>query len=152
MLETELRFTGTLAGDNLSGIIGGFRGEVSVATGTWRLKRERADATTGTLAGNWLGTFNLDATVQPVVAGPQPIDLGFNANVSRPAYPKRHPKVLFDEAHNNADTASGRYKPFAAIITSDGFMVVPTKQVLINKTLGRYEVLVIVNASGPGAQ
>src|SRR5439155_9525075 len=67
VLETELRFTGTLAGDNLSGIIGGFRGEVSVATGTWRLKRERADAITGTLAGNWLGTFNLDATVQPVV-------------------------------------------------------------------------------------
>ena len=152
MLETELRFTGTLAGDNLSGIIGGLRGEVSVATGTWRLKRERADATTGTLAGNWLGTFNLDATVQPVVAGPQPSDLGFNANVSRPAYPKRHPKVLFDEAHNNADTASGRYKPFVDLITSDGFVVVPNKEELINKTLGRYEVLVIVNASGPGAQ
>ena len=43
----------------------------------------------------------------------QGADLGFNANVARPAYPNSHPKVLFDEAHNNTDTSGGRYKPFA---------------------------------------
>lgn len=78
--------------------------------------------------------------------GPDP---GFNANVVRPAYVKRGPRVLFDEAHNNADTSAGRYKPFADLITSDGYSVVPGKRSFSKTALNGYEVLVIVNAAGP---
>lgn len=79
-------------------------------------------------------------------------DTGFNANVAHPAYPKHHPKVLFDEAHNNSYTSFGVYKPFADLITSDGYKVVPNKETFSKRSLAGYEVLVIVNASGPPGQ
>jgi len=79
----------------------------------------------------------------------QRIDTGFNTKVSRPAYVKTHPKVLFDEAHNNSDTSSGRYNPFSDLITSDGYAVVPGLKPFSNGVLQGYSVLVIVNASGP---
>jgi hypothetical protein len=75
-------------------------------------------------------------------------DPNFNSKVEHPAYKKNGPKVLFDEAHNNFHTASGRYKPFADLITSDGYHVVPNKQVLSSATLKGYRVLVISNALG----
>jgi hypothetical protein len=76
-------------------------------------------------------------------------DSGFNARVARPAYPKHHPKVLFDEAHNNFYTSLGTYKPFADLINSDGYGVVPNKSKFSKTSLGPYDLLVIVNASGP---
>ena len=79
-------------------------------------------------------------------------DPNFNAHVARPAYLKRHPKVLFDEVHNNADTAGGRYKPFADLIGSDGYRMAPNNQTLSKGVLKGYDVLVIVNACGPDAQ
>ena len=79
-------------------------------------------------------------------------DVQFNPNVARPAYPKLHPKVLFDEAHNNADTSSGRYKPFADLLTSDGYSVVPNKGSFSKKALVGTKVVVVVNASGPLGQ
>ena len=79
----------------------------------------------------------------------QGVDPGFNAHVVRPAYVNRHPRVLFDEAHNNADTSGGRYKPFADLITSDGYSVVPGKRTFSKSALTGYDVLVIVNAEGP---
>jgi hypothetical protein len=82
----------------------------------------------------------------------QSADPNFNAHVARPAYLKRHPKVLFDEAHNNADTTGGRYKPFADLIGSDGYRMVPNSQTFSNSVLNGHDVLVIVNASGPEAQ
>ncbi len=82
----------------------------------------------------------------------QSADPEFNPHVARPAYLKRHPKVLFDEAHNNAATAGGRYKPFADLIGSDGYRIVPNSQSFSKSALNGYDVLVIVNASGPEAQ
>lgn len=76
-------------------------------------------------------------------------DADFNVRVARPAYVKRHPKVLFDEVHNNPDTSTGRYRPFADLITSDGYNVTPGTQAFSRNVLRRYEVCVIVNASGP---
>jgi hypothetical protein len=76
-------------------------------------------------------------------------DTEYNTRVPRPAYLKRHPKVLFDEAHNNTDTSTGRYRPFVELITSDGYRVVPGTRPFSKGALTGYEVLVIVNASGP---
>jgi hypothetical protein len=83
---------------------------------------------------------------------PQSLDPNFNSRVSRPAFTKRHPKVLFDEAHNNADTAQGRYKPFADLIGNDGYQIVPNGRALSKGALNGYDVVVIVNAAGPGTQ
>jgi hypothetical protein len=79
----------------------------------------------------------------------QGTDPAFNAHVVRPAYVSRRPRVLFDEAHNNADTSSGRYKPFADLITSDGYNVVPGNRRFSKSALAGYDVVVIVNAAGP---
>ena len=75
-------------------------------------------------------------------------DPNFDARVARPAYTKSPPKVLFDEAHNNFHTTTGRYKPFADLIVSDGYTVAANKEKFIKKLLDGYEVLVIVNALG----
>lgn len=82
----------------------------------------------------------------------QGADPGFNAHVSRPAYVTKHPRALFDEAHNNADTSSGRYKPFADLMSSDGYRVVPNTERFSGRLLKDYVVLVIVNASGAQGQ
>lgn len=84
-----------------------------------------------------------------MVGQPQAVDGAFNARVSRPAYVTKHPTALFDEAHNNADTSSGRYKPFADLISSDGYRVVPSTERFSGRLLKDCVVLVIVNASGP---
>jgi hypothetical protein len=82
----------------------------------------------------------------------QQTDPSYNTRVSRPAYLKRHPRVLFDAAHNNADTAGGRYLPFAALVRSDGYAVSSNTRVLTRGSLSGYDVLVIVNASGSQEQ
>ena len=85
-------------------------------------------------------------------SGRQGADPGFNAHVARPAYPNRRPRVLFDEAHNNADTSLGRYKPFTDLVTSDGYSVVPGTRSFSRAALTGFDVAVIVNAAGPGSQ
>jgi len=78
----------------------------------------------------------------------QVADPDFEAKVAHPAYPKNGPKVLFDEAHNNFHTASGRYKPFADLITNDGYQITPNKQKFSAQVLMGFNVLVISNALG----
>ena len=68
--------------------------------------------------------------------------------VARPAYTKKHPRVLFDEAHNNFHTAGGRYKAFADLITSDGYQVTSNTQKFTQETLAGFDVLVIANPLG----
>ena len=75
-------------------------------------------------------------------------DPNFDAKVAHPAYAKNGPKVLFDEAHNNFHTASGRYKPFADLITNDGYQLTPNKQKFSAETLKGYDILLISNALG----
>lgn len=63
--------------------------------------------------------------------------------------------MLFDEAHNNFHTASGRYKPFADLITNDGYQVIPNKEKFRPQSLQGYDILVISNAFGssvPGSK
>ena len=56
-----------------------------------------------------------------VDAQQQLVDPDFKAVVERPAYPRNGPTVAIDEAHSNFHTAGGQYKPFADLLTSDGY-------------------------------
>src|SRR3984893_10093978 len=75
-------------------------------------------------------------------------DPNFDAKVAHPAYAKNGPKVLFGEAHNNFHTTTGRYKPFADLITNDGYQIAPKKHTLAAETLKGYDILGISNARG----
>ncbi|HKP73060.1 MAG TPA: hypothetical protein VJT82_08985 [Pyrinomonadaceae bacterium] len=88
------------------------------------------------------------AAFTSVVPAQQVADPNFDTKVARPAYTKKHPKVLFDEAHNNFHTASGRYKPFADLITSDGYTVTPNTQPFTAASLKGFDILLISNALG----
>ena len=81
----------------------------------------------------------------------QVADPDFDAKVAKPAYSKKHPKIAIDEAHNNFHTASGRYKPFADLITNDGYQVIANKQKFSKETLKEFDVLVLSNALGAPA-
>lgn len=80
-----------------------------------------------------------------VVFSQQVADPNFNTKVARPAYSRSHPKVLFDEAHNNFHTAGGRYKGFAELITNDGYQVTSNKEKFSDGVLKGYAILLIAN-------
>lgn len=80
----------------------------------------------------------------------QQADPDFDANVATPAFRDKQPRLLFDEAHNNFHTATGRYKPFADLIGNDGYRVTPNKVPFTKEALGACDVLVIANARGAG--
>lgn len=147
VLEADLRFAGRIMVDKMIGTVDGFQGGAKVATGTWTLTRQRSNSKADGSAAIWTGTLTLEGMA------PQPRqpagNIEFNARVAQPAYLKQHPQVLFDEAHNNADTSAGRYTPFADLITSDGYGLTPNRVKFSKTVLKGYEVLVIVNASGP---
>ena len=87
-------------------------------------------------------------TAGATAAGQQQADPDFNASVARPAFTDTHPRVFFDEGHNNFHTAGGRYKPFADWITNDGYRVSQNKAKFRQETLSGNDVLVIANALG----
>lgn len=76
-------------------------------------------------------------------------DPNFDTRIARPAYPNRHPKVLFDEAHRNIHKMGGGYKPFVKLISNDGYQVSANRRPFSLKALDGVSVLVIVNALGP---
>jgi hypothetical protein len=81
----------------------------------------------------------------------QRADPDFDVSVPHPAYTQTHPTVLFDEAHENFHTASGRYKAFADLITNDGYRVTPNKEPFTAERLAQYNLMVTANAPGkPG--
>lgn len=92
--------------------------------------------------------FSLVSSVTLVAPAQQVPDPNFDPTVAHPAYTKHHPRVLFDEAHNNFHTAGGRYKAFADLITSDGYRVTPNSQKFTKDTLAGYDILVIANPLG----
>jgi hypothetical protein len=83
-------------------------------------------------------------------AGGQRADPDFDTKVAHPAYARdeRHPRVLFDEAHHNFHTAGGRYMPFASLITSDGYQIIPNSEKFTRDVLQKADILVIANALG----
>ena len=86
-----------------------------------------------------------------VIHAQQMADPGFNASVPRPAYTRDHPTVFIDEAHSNFHTAEGRYKPFAELLRSDGYRVLPGTKKFEKGSLAGVRVLVISNAQAPDA-
>jgi hypothetical protein len=76
----------------------------------------------------------------------QRTDPDFDVSVAHPAYTTKHPTVLFDEAHHNFHTASGRYKVFADLITNDGARVTPNRESLTPELLGKYDLFITANA------
>jgi hypothetical protein len=77
----------------------------------------------------------------------QTADLEYDTTVAAPAYKTQHPAVLFDEAHHNLHTAGGLYKPFADLITHDGYRVEANKKAFSKDVLKPYDILVIANAT-----
>jgi hypothetical protein len=144
MQGAEIKFNGKFAKNKLGGTLEVIEKGQRIATGTWDLTQTDGDAKNTT--GIWQGKF----TAQPIPA--QQADLNYDVSVARPAYTKKHPKVLFDEAHNNVHTASGLYKPFVDLITNDGYSVVTNKENFRADVLRDYDILVIVNAAGPRGQ
>jgi len=78
----------------------------------------------------------------------QSADPNFDAAVAHPAYVNEHPRVLFDEAHNNIHKTRGLYKPFADLIANDGYRVTPNKEKFSAQMLSEFDILVIANALG----
>jgi hypothetical protein len=78
----------------------------------------------------------------------QMADPTFDPTVDHPAYSKSYPRVLFDEAHNNFHLSTGRYKPFADLITRDGYNVIANRQNFSKALLSSFKILVIANALG----
>jgi hypothetical protein len=76
----------------------------------------------------------------------QQADPTFDTSVKNPAYMTSHPKIRIDEAHFNFHTASGRYKPFADLLTNDGYNVGATKEPFTAQSLNGVDVIVIANA------
>lgn len=126
-----VKFSGKADGDKLNGSLEAFAGERKLGDGTFTLTR-----------GGQM------PALQRPQGGGQVADPNFDTKVAKPAYTKKHPKVLFDEAHNNFHTATGRYKPFADLITNDGYQVIPNKQKFSAEVLKGYDILVISNALG----
>ena len=75
-------------------------------------------------------------------------DPGFDPSVAHPAYTAEHPRVAVDEAHHNFHTIEGRYRPFAQLLTSDGYNVTSTNAAFDAAALSVIDVLVIANARG----
>ena len=77
-------------------------------------------------------------------------DPTFDATVAHPAYaPGRGPRVAFDVAHHNWHTPTGRYKPFADLLRSDGDRVREFPSAFTSAALDSVDVLIIANALGP---
>ncbi|HEY2954108.1 MAG TPA: DUF4350 domain-containing protein [Candidatus Eisenbacteria bacterium] len=75
-------------------------------------------------------------------------DTAFDTRVRKPAFAKRHPRVVIDEAHHNFHTLGGRYAPFAALIAHDGCHVAPSRDRFTARSLAAFDILVISNALG----
>jgi len=73
-------------------------------------------------------------------------DNSFKTIVEHPAYSKNSPRVMFDEAHYNFHTSTGRYKPFADLLMNDGYRLVVNRQSFSKKSLESFKLLVIANA------
>jgi hypothetical protein len=78
----------------------------------------------------------------------QVADPNFDASVATPALTRVHPKMLFDEAHHNFHTTTGRYKAFADLARNDGFEVTANSDRFSRTLLQKFDVLVISNALG----
>src|SRR5262245_21229270 len=76
----------------------------------------------------------------------QKADPRFRATVAAPAYVAGRPRILIDVFHRNFHTASGRYKPLADLLRSDGYIVNPGNGPFSPQILKQTTILLIANA------
>jgi hypothetical protein len=77
-------------------------------------------------------------------------DPAFDSSVRNPAYASgKGPRVVFDVAHNNFHTPSGRYRPLADLLRHDGYRVAELRSIFSAASLAPVDILVIANALGP---
>lgn len=81
------------------------------------------------------------------VTAQQVVDTAFAPRLhTPPAFAQgKGPVVVIDESHNNFHTASGRYRPFATLLASDGFVVRSNTVPLDSASLAHARVLVVAN-------
>ncbi len=84
--------------------------------------------------------------VSRIARGQQQADPEFRPAERVPRYADNGPRVLIDEAHHNFHTASGRYRPFARVLQSDGYRVEAWRGPLQGDSLAEADVLVLANA------
>src|SRR4030095_14420094 len=77
-----------------------------------------------------------------LAAQQQIVDPDFKASVERPSYARGGPTVAIDEAHSNFHTAGGQYKPFADLLTADGYRVIALNRKFDDRDLAGMCVLV----------
>ena len=75
-------------------------------------------------------------------------DNDFDVSVTQPLFKEIKPKVFFDESHKNHHRISTTYKPFASLITNDGFMVKANDQAISKNMLSESDVYVVCTAMG----
>lgn len=76
-------------------------------------------------------------------------DLDFDTKLAAPTYTAEHPQIVFDVAHHNFHTPTGRYRPFASLLTADGYVITENQAALSAEALAGMHILVIANAMGP---
>jgi hypothetical protein len=76
-------------------------------------------------------------------------DASFDTTVKIPTYITEHPRLLFDVAHSNYHTPSGRYHPLAELLRHDGYSILENTKPFGPAILDSAQVLVIANAMGP---
>lgn len=81
----------------------------------------------------------------------QVVDPDFIAIVEKPAYSSNGPVVAIDETHANFHTAGGQYKPFADLLSKDGYSVKPSTKKFAKGAFAGIDVLVIANALSANA-
>ena len=76
-------------------------------------------------------------------------DLTVPVPIKNPSYIAKGPVILFDESHDNFQTATGGYKPFVQLLTADGYRFRPSSEELSEVCLAPADVLIIANAFEP---
>lgn len=96
----------------------------------------------------WKSVFILLCTILFFGCDQQHADRSFDAKVFRPAFTADHPRVLFDQGHNNMHRMDGTYRPFVDLISNDGCSVASIDKPFTQELLQPYDILVIANPKG----
>lgn len=90
----------------------------------------------------------LAVAAAPARAQHQMEDTTFVPRVAKPAFTRRQPIVMIDEAHRNQFTMKGGYRAFASLLAQDGLRVIPGTAAFSPQLLKTCQVLVVADAVG----
>jgi len=90
----------------------------------------------------------LTVAAAPARSQRQVEDTTFVPKVAKPAFTRRQPIVMIDEAHRNQFTMKGAYRAFASLLSQDGLRVIPGIQAFSLQLLKTCQVLVVADAVG----